>query len=152
MTVKGSTPDFDAQVRRQIYEHAVDTGLPPRVEDTAEALSQPSDEINSACRRLAASHVLVLQQDGEILMAPPFSTVPTAFHVEVGSRLYWANCIWDALGIPAMLDADARIVSACGDCSEPLITTVQSGTPRELTGTMHIAVPAGRWWDNVAYT
>ena len=129
MTATSSTPDFDAEVRRQIYEQVVDTGLPPRVEDTAKALSQPSDEIYSAYRRLAATHVLVLQQDGEILMAPPFSTVTTAFHVEVGSRSYWANCIWDVLGIPAMLDADARIVSACGDCSEPLITTVQSGTP-----------------------
>ncbi|MCH7496729.1 MAG: hypothetical protein IH971_02625 [Candidatus Marinimicrobia bacterium] len=47
MTATSSTSDFDAQVRRQIYEHVVDTGIPPRVEDSVKALSQPSDEIRS---------------------------------------------------------------------------------------------------------
>jgi hypothetical protein len=36
-------------------------------------------------------------------MANPFSAVPTPFLVRSGDRSWYGNCIWDALGIPAML-------------------------------------------------
>jgi len=38
-------------------------------------------------------------------MAPPFSGVETAFPAEVQGRRYYANCVWDALGVPAALGA-----------------------------------------------
>jgi hypothetical protein len=39
--------------------------------------------------------------------------------VQAGKRRWWANCIWDALGIPAMLHRDVRIDACCGCCNRP---------------------------------
>ena len=33
-----------------------------------------------------------------------------------GRRSYFGNCIWDALGVAAMLGEDVEIPAACGDC------------------------------------
>jgi hypothetical protein len=79
-------------------------GWPPTIARTASALSTPPDDVEASLQRLADGHVLVLQRGtGEILMANPFSAVPTPFLVRSGDRSWYGNCIWDALGIPAML-------------------------------------------------
>jgi hypothetical protein len=41
-------------------------------------------------------------------MAMPLSAIPTPFQVEVGGRHFFGNCIWDALGIVAMLGGTER--------------------------------------------
>ena len=35
-------------------------------------------------------------------MVPPFLAVPTPFLVETSRYTCYANCAWDALGVPAM--------------------------------------------------
>ena len=102
---------------------------------------------------MAATRVLVLQQvSGEILMAPPFSAVPTPFLVRTSRHESYANCAWDALGVPVMLGESAVIAGACGCCGEAI--TLQSdgeATPRG-SGVIHFAVPAGRWWEDLVFT
>jgi hypothetical protein len=85
--------------------------------------------------------------------------VAIAFRVQVGDRSYYANCIWDALGIPAMLagagrSADARIETQCTDCSAPLGLAVDAGRlTTDVAGTVaHFAVPAARWWADIVFT
>ena len=51
-----------------------------------------------------------------------------------------------------MLHADARIATVCGDCDEPMSLTVRSGAVVETEGTVHFALPAARWWDDVGST
>ena len=88
-------------------------------------------------------------------MAEPFSAVPTAFAVESGGRSWWGNCIWDALGIPAMLQRDAVIRSSCPDCGEAMTLEVRDGRLRgaalPAAGVVHYSVPAHRWWEDVVY-
>ncbi len=97
--------------------------------------------------------MLVLQQDNsEILMANPFSAVPTAFQVQVGNRSWWGNCVWDALGIAAMINEDAHVVSACADCSDAMVVTVKDGSLADAPDIAHFSVPARRWWDNIVFT
>ena len=75
---------------------------------------------------MAEAHILVLQKEsGEILMAMPFSAVPTRFEVKSKGVDYWGTCMWDALGIPAALQADADIHSQCPDCGEALDLTLE---------------------------
>src|SRR6476646_8239701 len=101
---------IDVDVRRVVYENAMRAGRIPLAEEIASELSVDRREIVDAFRRLADAHVLVLQRDrDEILMAMPFSAVPTPFVVESGGIRAYANCMWDELGIPAMLHADATI-------------------------------------------
>jgi hypothetical protein len=111
---------IDAEVRRVVYETAMRSGRIPLAEEIASALSVDRNEIADAFRRLAEAHIVVLQRDrDEILMAMPFSAVPTPFVVESGGMRAYANCMWDALGIPAMLHADATIATSCRDGGDP---------------------------------
>ena len=142
---------FDKQVRRYIYEHFVQHRQAPTVLQCAQALASDALPIQAAFRRLAEAKALVLQNNGEILMAEPFSVVPTAFYVEVGTNAWWSNCMWDALGIPAMLKRDARIVTACGCCSDAMMVEIRDGKLFNATGVVHFAIPPKDWWKDVVF-
>lgn len=150
----GDTSTLDRDVRLAVYRRIVEDGLPPTAPEIARGLGVSIVEIEASLRRLADGHVLVLAPGTPyVWMANPFSAIPTPFEVESGGRRYFGNCIWDALGIPACLHADARIRSSCPDCSEPLSLDVRDGqldTPSE--GVIHFAVPAAKWWEDIGST
>ena len=85
-------------------------------------------------------------------MAPPFSGIPTAFPVDAMGKRYYANCVWDAYGIPAALHADAFISAADAFSGEPLTLEIRGGRPVEFPYLAHFAVPAARWWEDIVYT
>jgi hypothetical protein len=87
-------------------------------------------------------------------MANPFSAVPTPFLVTAGERSWWGNCIWDAMGIAAMVRHDARVLTGCGDCNDAMQVRIEDGMARmaEGEGIVHFSVPARRWWDNIKFT
>ena len=147
-----STATFDLQVRQFIYDHLLKASQTPTAAETAAALGSSTPAIKAAYQRLAEAHVVNLQTGGEILMAHPFSAVPTAFQVEAGGRSWWGNCIWDALGILALLKEDGQIRCSCGDCNESMIVTIKAGSLVELEGLIHFAIPARDWWRDVVYT
>jgi hypothetical protein len=144
---------FDQQARAFVYDTIFTHGAIPTVAATAAGLARTPEEVASAFQRLAQSHVFVLQQgDDEILMANPFSVVPTPFQVQSGSRTYWGNCIWDALGILTMLQSDGQVLASCGDCNAALVVTVSDGVVVDSPGVAHFSVPAKQWWDNIVFT
>jgi hypothetical protein len=144
---------LDKEVRRAVYDRFMASGKAPVISEVAQQLARNEDEVRGAFGRLAAGRVLVLQDgSGEVLMANPFSAVPTPFLVEVGGQTYYGNCIWDALGIPAMLDQDARITTGCGDCNDAMALEVRAGELEAEEGIVHFSVPAARWWDNIKFT
>ena len=104
--------DFDSQVKVSVYRHFADTGEAPSTVDIAGRLGCTGAEVVDAFTRLRLQRVLLLEADGEtIRMAPPFSGVPTPHRVESVGRTYFANCAWDALGIPAALHREAVVYS-----------------------------------------
>jgi len=109
-------------------------------------------EVQPALERLCATHAFVLQENGELWRAAPFSAVPTAFPVKIGRNSWYGNCIWDALGIPAMLHKDARIDASCACCNFEMVLEVKDGRllPREGIG--HFAVPAREWYQDIVFT
>jgi hypothetical protein len=84
-------------------------------------------------------------------MANPFSAVPTPFVVRVEDRSWYGNCIWDAMGIPAMLQQDAAIEASCGCCGTAMQLRVVNGSLEEASGIAHFAIPATRWWDDIVF-
>ena len=87
-----TSDDFDRQVRVRVYANTIDRGAPPSIAEVAAAMDCNRAEVAESFRRLAGAHVLVLQRDnGEILMAPPFSAVPTPFVVETERYATYAN-------------------------------------------------------------
>jgi len=106
----------DVRVRAHIYDRLIWGERMPLAVEIAGGLGLSLDEVRASFRRMKEGHVLVLQEgDEEILMANPFSAVPTPFLVEVSGRSRWGNCIWDAMGIAAMVKENARITTGCGD-------------------------------------
>jgi hypothetical protein len=146
-----TTEIFEKQVRQHIYDHFIKTGRAPTMAQSAQTFSCTVADVEIAYRRLAEGRALVLQENGEILMAEPFSAVPTAFYVEVGRHAWWGNCIWDALGIPAMLKEDARVVAACGCCNTSMTVEIHNGELVHATGLVHFAIPPKDWWEDVVF-
>ena len=92
-------------------------------------------------------------------MSAPFAGRPGDFTVTTGARTYHANCIWDALGVSAMLSgaglpADAEIGSVCADCGDSLALAVRDGAvSADPAGAVaHFAVPAARWRADIGFT
>jgi hypothetical protein len=121
--------EAELDLRRTIFTAFAETGAPP----PASALDQ------RLLRSLAAQHVVVLDDAGEIAMAHPFARPPGGATVTSGGRTWSGNCAWDAFGIAAVLGlSDPRIVSH----------GVEAG-PGVL---FHVAVPARQWWDDIVHT
>jgi hypothetical protein len=99
-----SEQTVDSAVRVKIYRFFVDQGRPPVPAELAEALEMDQASVEDSVRRLAEGHVLVLAAGTPyIWMANPLSALPTPFVADTGGRAWFGNCIWDALGIVAML-------------------------------------------------
>jgi len=85
-------------------------------------------------------------------MAPPFSGVPTQHAVRVDGLSYFANCAWDALGVPAALHRNGEVRSRCEQSGEPLRLMVSLDGPTPSTWLFHCLVPAAKWWDDIVFT
>jgi hypothetical protein len=148
----GGSDRLEARLRQYIYRQFIRDGRAPAVAEMANALSSPTRKVRAALQRLAQTHAFVLQENGELWRAAPFSAVPTAFPVHVGKHSWYGNCIWDALGIPAMLQKDARVDASCGCCNYEMVLEVKAGKLRATKGVIHIAVPARRWYEDIVFT
>ena len=145
--------DFDVEVKLAVYRYFAETAAPPTVRDLARRIDVSDAAVRESFARLRSQRLLLLEDDGEsIRMAPPFSGVPTQHVVEAGGRAYYANCAWDALGIPAALHTEARVLSRCEQSGEPLRLSVGLGGPEPSSWLFHCPVPAAHWWDDLVFT
>ena len=144
---------FEVKVKLAIYRYFAETGVAPSYDQVAERVGTPTGEVLQVYQRLRANRVLVLEEDGiSIRMAPPFSGVCTQHVVKTGSRSYFANCAWDALGIPAALQQSATIYSRCEQSMESLQLEVGFEGPASSNWVFHCVVPAAHWWDDIVFT
>lgn len=145
--------DFDTRTKLAVYRHFAETGQRPAPGEVAEAVGSDVNGILDAYRRLRAQRVLALEPDGaSIRMAPPFSGVPTQHAVLVGGMRYFANCAWDALGVPVALHRAGEVHSRCEQSGEPLHLEVGLEGPGPSTWLFHCLVPAAKWWDDIVFT
>ena len=146
--------ELDLRIRNHVYGSFVQFGTALSPTQAAHDLGLRSDEAEAAYRRLHEAHALVLRPGTtEIRMLNPFSPVETPHRVEADGRTWFANCAWDALGIPGALHTDGTVHSECPDCGETLELEVRDGElveGRDLL--VHFVVPASRWWDDIAFT
>jgi DNA-binding transcriptional MocR family regulator len=145
---------LDRRVRMDVFERLLADGRAPTTDEMASDLGITTKEIAAAYRRLAERRRLVLRAGTtEILMANPLSAVPTAFGVETQAGSYFGNCIWDALGVIAMLGDSGRVLTSCGDgCGEAMTVTIEHDVPVDPQGIIHFQVPRARWWDDIVFT
>jgi hypothetical protein len=145
--------DTDRRVRTVVYHEIIETANAPSAREIGTLLELPLDDVADSLGRLDASHALALQPDTlNVWMAHPFSAVETNFRVVTHHRAYWANCAWDAVAIPSLLDLDATIEASCADCGTPITLTVRRRRLVEHDAVIHFAVPPTAWHDDIGYT
>jgi hypothetical protein len=145
--------DRDWEIRLAVYLHIVAHGQPPTYAEVALDLNLPAEEVRHAFRRLHEQHALFLAPGTDaVLMANPFSAIPTAFRVEARGRRYWANCAWDSLGIPAALHADGWIEAMSAYSGQPMRYAIVGGALRAGEGVVHFSLPFRHWYDDLIHT
>jgi alkylmercury lyase-like protein len=146
--------EFETAVKLHVYDTLARTAHAPTTFEAAAALGATVERVAGAYQSLHRKRLLVPEpgDPSRIRMAPPFSGVPTAFRVWVGERAYYANCVWDALGIPAALHRDAVVEAQDGSSGEPMRLVVEDAGPDPEPCVIHFAVPAARWWEDIVHT
>jgi hypothetical protein len=128
--------DRELALRRAIMTGFAVIGQPPQVADLL------------TLRALADQHVVALDRSGtRVRMAHPFATHTQGTHVTAGGREWWGSCAWDGLGIAAALDLEAATIESGG-----LTLELEDGALVDRSPVFHVAVPAARWWDDIAFT
>lgn len=146
--------DFDISVKQAVYSLVAASGAMPDSSRVADEVGASVKEVEEAFARLHKKRLLVPEPNdpSRIRMAPPFSGVPTPFLVKARRNAYYANCVWDALGVSAALHADAVVEAADAHTNEPMTLEIRGGSPLPQECVIHFAVPAAKWWDDIIYT
>ena len=145
--------EFEWQVRTEVYRFFIETTNAPTVADIAEALDAAASDIETSLRRLEENHHIALSPGtSNIWMANPFSAIPTEFPAETSTGRYWANCAWDAVGIPATLGRDSWTRTRCAETGIPIQFGVRDGAFVAGEQVIHIAVPVRAFYDNIGFT
>ena len=142
----------DWQIRHFIYKTWAISGRAPNTGAIAATFAISKRDSQRALQRLHDAHALVLDAaSGDILMAHPLSAAPTDYRVTVNDLSLYANCAWDSLGIPAMLDCDAHIEAWHPLTRDLTHYHVYSG---RLHGDdlVHFARPFRHWYDDIVDT
>jgi hypothetical protein len=148
----GNSVVDDNEVRLHVYRTFVDVGRPPMPIEIAMALNKSSAEVEASLRRLSDAHVLVLAPGTPyVWMASPLCALPSPFQVKARGRDWYGVCIWDAMGVIALLGGEGSVSTLCPDCGEALTLHVRDGKVREEDYVIHYAIPAAHWWDDIGF-
>ena len=144
--------DFDWAVRTHVYGGFAETGEAPAIGRLAAELDSTEHRVVTALRALYGAHEVAAHGDGSVWMANPFSAVPTAYPVETPTMTCWANCAWDALGVPAILGTDGWTRTRCAQSGAPLEFGVRGGTLDGDAGVIHLVTPLRDAWVDIGFT
>ena len=138
-------------LRLTIYGTFATTGRPPNLAHLAVKFVADPEELRKRLDELAAARHVVLDADGEIVMAHPFSAVPLGFSVMGRQALWWGGCAWDAFALPALLadEPDVLVATRCPGCDRPHAWVVGRSAPPEGSQVAHFLIPAARIWQDV---
>ena len=147
------------QVRAFVYNHFADTAQPPRVEDAAQHFNISVEEASEIYKELHNRHAFFLEPETlTVRMAWPFSGIPTDFRVHANDKIYYANCAWDMLGIPVLLQSDAIIEAVCTESNDSVQLEIKNGRiapggdVASSTLLVHYPLPFSHWYDDVVFT
>ena len=141
------------QIRHFVYNHFADTTRPPSVEETAAHFNISIEEAGEYYKELDNRHAFFLAPGTlNIRMAWPFSATPTDFKVHANGRTYYANCAWDMLGVPALLQCDAVMDAKFTESNEPIQLEVKDGKVTNSELLIHFPVAFSRWYDDLVFT
>jgi hypothetical protein len=148
-----STTDWDWAVRAEIYRTLAEHGSVPTIGELAAAVGGTEDRVRVALQRLFEAHQIAPLPSGDgVWMAHPFSGVPTDYVVKTPRMTCYANCAWDALGVPAILGSDGWTSTRCAESGEPMEFGIRDGALRGDDGVVHLVTPIRDAWVDIGFT
>lgn len=141
-------------LRLAVYQAFAATGSAPSTSSLAASLGTGISEVSAGLSQLARDRHLALGDDGQIVMAHPFSAVPLGFSVMGARTLWWGGCAWDSFALPHLLPGEGKVLVAtrCPACGRAHAWTVGRDRPPDGDEVAHFLVPAARMWDDVVHT
>ncbi len=141
-------------VRLAVYENFHRDGRAPSVAELAEQLGTDETDVRGRLEDLARRRHLVLDGDGNIVMAHPFSAVPLGFSVMGSNTLWWGGCCWDSFALAHLLEdePDVLVATRCPGCDRPGAWVVDRTSPPAGDWLAHFLVPAAHMWEDVVRT
>jgi hypothetical protein len=141
------------QIRHFVYNHFADTTHPPSVDETARYFNISVEEASELYKELHNRHAFYLDSDKlTIRMVNPFSGIPTDFKVRANGKTYYANCAWDMLGIPVVLQSDAMIEAVCTESNDLVQLEIRDRLITENGLLVHFPLPFAHWYDDLTFT
>ena len=141
------------QVRHFVYNHFADTTQPPSLEEIAAHFKISVEEATELYNELNNRHAFFLEPETlTIRMAWPFSAVKTNFKVQANGKTYYANCAWDMLGIPVLLQSDVVIEAVCTESNDSVQIEIRNGQVTNSDLLIHFPLSFSRWYDDVVFT
>ena len=122
-------------LRAEIFRAFAATGAPPELPDSPDL------------RALAERHVVVLDGDGRIRMAHPFAATRRRGAGRRGRAHVVGQLRLGRLRDRARARAADATITAQG-----IAVRVAAACPRTTGAVFDVAVPAARWWDDIADT
>ena len=145
--------DFDWAVRTEIYRVFSETGASPSFEQIATSLDASQALVTTSVAALYDAHEIAPLTDGSgVWMANPFSATETPYPVETPRMKCYANCAWDALGVPAILGTDAWTRTRCQESGVPMEFGVRDGRLAGDEGVIHLVTPPRDAWIDIGFT
>ena len=140
-------------LRVEIYRSFIEEQRAPAPIDIATNLQLDFKQVESALDQLNEQDVIELVSGTHFIwLAHPFSAMDAPFRVFSKGQKWDAICIWDALGVLALMDRSGTVETACPDCGESLNLKVSNGSVAFEDHVVHFEVPARHWYDDIGYT
>jgi Alkylmercury lyase len=119
----------------------------------AQVLGHTDAEVRAGLRELATARHIALDNDDNVVMAHPFTSVPLGFSVTGRRTLWWGGCAWDSFAMPHLLPDEPEVLVAtrCPNCGRAHAWVVNRERPPEGEQVAHFLVPAARMWDDVLH-
>ena len=143
-------PERHDALRLAIYRSFAVTGRPP----THHELAGVTTNVPAGLAELHRARHIVLDADGNIAMAHPFSSINLGFSVMSVDTLWFGGCAWDSFALPHVLtDIGAVLVATtCPACGRALAWNVNTDGPPTGDELAHFLVPVEHMWDDVVDT
>jgi hypothetical protein len=144
-------------LRLAVYRGLAATGRAPDPAELAAGLAAAPAEIADGLRELADQRHVVLDGDGRVVMAHPFSAVPLGFSVMGAATLWWGGCAWDSFALPHLLrgefdEPEVVVATRCPGCGAAHAWAVGRDAPPPGDQVAHFLVPVAHMWDDVVHT
>lgn len=95
--------------------------------DLALQCNLPLRHVQQYIEDMAGEGILVINEQGTVVGSHGLSNIPTEHSLSIGGHNLFTWCAADAIGIPAALGVDARIISKCFQCDELIEITISGG-------------------------